>query len=231
MDGVQIQSLGLVEYRTALRLQERFHARVTRSREAEKILLLEHPHVVTVGTRGPETPLLAQSAEDGLPEVHHIRRGGGATYHGPGQLVGYPILDLRRRGRDVHLFLRTLEECLIRTASDVGVSAWRVDKLTGVWTEQGKLASIGVGVKQWVTMHGFALNVSPDLGYFKLIDPCGIPGCPVTSLSALLSRPVSVAEVEPLIRHHLQQLLTVSRPEEKPDEDLFQTADSFEGHC
>ena len=134
-------------------------------------------------------------------------RGGHITYHGPGQLVGYPILDLRRRGRDVHLYLRNLEKCLIRTARDFGLSACRREGLTGIWTEEGKLGSIGVGVRKWITMHGFSLNVATDLRFFEVIDPCGIPGCQVTSMSKLLKRTVSIEEVVPVVSRHLKQVL------------------------
>lgn len=195
--GLQFIDLGLLPYREALDLQERTVARVAAGAE-EVVYLLEHPHVITLGRRANPANLLRTTDSEGRPlEVVRISRGGDVTYHGPGQLVGYPHLDLRQRGRDLHRYLRNLEEVLLRTASAFGIPAFRRPGLTGVWTEAGKLASIGVGVKGWITLHGFALNVNPDLRYFELLNPCGIPDCPMTSLSALAGTVVTVAEVKP----------------------------------
>ncbi len=204
MGGVKIETLGLVDYDKALDLQTQTLESLSRGVISERIFLLEHPHVFTVGRRGQGSP--AQAAHGSIRTVP-ICRGGDITYHGPGQLVGYPILDLRQRGRDVHLYLRKLEECLIRTVRDFGLNAGRRESLTGIWTSQGKLASIGIAVKKWVTMHGFALNVVTDLRYFEGIDPCGIPGCPVTSMSDLLKREISIEEVLPVLSRHLTRVL------------------------
>jgi len=141
-----------------------------------------------------------------------INRGGDVTWHGPGQLVGYPIVDLGRRRRDLHLYLRFLEELLIAVAADYRVEAWRLPGRTGVWTEEGKLASIGVGVRRWVTMHGFALNVAPDLAPFGLINPCGFPDCPVTSLAAEGKSRVSLNEVKITIAGGFARLLDERLP-------------------
>ncbi len=188
--------LGRIEFAKALERQQQLVEAIAAGREEETVLLLEHPPVFTVGRVGDAANLLAERDFDGNPlELIRIGRGGDVTYHGPGQLVAYPHLDLRTRGRDVHRYLRSLEEVLIRLASEFGVEAFRREGLTGVWTEQGKLASIGVGVRRWVTMHGLALNVSTDLRYFSLIRPCGIEDCPVTSLSRLCGRPVKRSEV------------------------------------
>jgi lipoate-protein ligase B len=135
-------------------------------------------------------------------EVHETGRGGDVTYHGPGQIVGYPILDLQPDRCDVHRYVRDLEEVLIRTVADYGVAAHRVDGLTGVWVGDEKLAAIGVRIARWVTSHGFALNVTTDLGYFDLIVPCGITGRGVTSLTRLLGRPVDRADLEDRIGRH-----------------------------
>ncbi len=205
---MKIETLGLVDYDEALDLQTQTLESLSGGVSPERIFLLEHPHVFTVGRRGQGSPRDPAQAAHGSIRTIHISRGGDITYHGPGQLVGYPILDLRRRGRDVHLYLRSLEECLIRTVRDFGLNPRRREGLTGIWTAGGKLASIGIGVRKWVTMHGFALNVATDLRYFEGIDPCGIPGCPVTSLSHLLKREVSIEEVVPVLSRHLTRVLS-----------------------
>jgi lipoate-protein ligase B len=141
----------------------------------------------------------ATLACDGIA-VHETDRGGAVTYHGPGQLVCYPILDLTRHGRDVHLHARRLEEVMLRTAAACGVVAWRRPGYPGVWTAQGKLGALGVAVRRWVTLHGFALNVCPDLDHFVHIVPCGLPGVPATSLACCLGRDVSLAAVRDVVR-------------------------------
>ncbi len=196
---VNFIELGAVAFREAWRLQEDMLERIAAGEAEEAVLLLEHPHVFTIGRTGSIRNLLTGVEEGGDIEVVRINRGGDVTYHGPGQLVGYPLLDLRRRGRDVHRYLRDLEEVLIRTAERLHVESFRRPGFTGVWTRSGKLASIGVGVRRWVTLHGFALNVCTDLSYFKRINPCGIVDCPMTSLSRIRGREVTVAEaVAPL---------------------------------
>jgi lipoyl(octanoyl) transferase len=164
------------------------------------LLLVEHPHVLTLGVRGDggRSHILAAPdvlAERGI-EIHDTGRGGDITYHGPGQLVGYPIVDLAPDRRDVHRYVRDLEDVLIRTAATYGVDAGRVEGLTGVWVGRDKLAAIGVRIARWITSHGFALNVTTDLSYFDLIVPCGIPDRGVTSLARLLGRPVDMHDVE-----------------------------------
>ena len=212
---MKIETLGLVDYETSLDLQTQTLESLSRGLGPERIFLLEHPHVFTVGRRGqtserrrPKGEGRKSRGESREPiRTVHISRGGDITYHGPGQLVGYPILDLRLRARDVHLYLRRLEECLIRTVCDFGLSASRREGLTGIWTDAGKLASIGIGVRKWITMHGFALNVATDLSYFEDIDPCGIPGCSVTSMAQLLKRKIRIEEVAPVLCSHLRQVL------------------------
>jgi lipoyl(octanoyl) transferase len=169
-------------------------------RVGDVLLLLEHPHVLTLGVRAAGSRAHILSTPDALRargvEVFETGRGGDVTYHGPGQLVGYPILDLQPDRPDVHRYVRDLEEVLIRTAADYGVHAERIEGLTGVWVGGEKLGAIGVRISRWVTSHGFALNVATDLDYFSLIVPCGIADRGVTSLARLLGRPVDSAEVE-----------------------------------
>lgn len=206
MGGVTIEEmvfvdLGRIGFHEALQKQEQTVGSIFEGRSPETVYVLEHPHIFTVGRAGNSGNLLAERDWEGNPiELVRINRGGDVTYHGPGQLVGYPHLDLRKRGRDVHAYLRGLEESLIRTAAHFGVAAFRRPGLTGVWTTQGKLASIGIGVRQWITMHGFALNLSTDLRYFQLIHPCGMEDCPMTSLDVLTETQIDPAAVKAAFR-------------------------------
>lgn len=172
-------------------------------RVPDLLLLLEHPHVITLGVAARRSRANVLASADELAgrgvEVHEASRGGDVTYHGPGQLVGYPILDLRPDRCDVHRYVRDLEGVLIATARAFGVAAGRVAGLTGVWVDDCKLAAIGVRLSRWVTSHGFALNVDTDLDYFSLIRPCGIRGRGVASLAALTGRRLSVRDVEPVL--------------------------------
>jgi len=196
--------VGRAAYGPTLRLQERLVAEVKASGpERAYLVLVEHsPPVITLGRGADAANVVAPPAvleAEGV-EIHKASRGGDVTYHGPGQLVGYPILRLDLHGRDVHRYLRDLEEVLIRLLARFGVEAGRSEGQTGVWVGRRKVAAIGVAIRRWVTYHGFALNVCPDLGHFGLIVPCGIRGKGVTSLEKLLGRPVSVAEVKaPLV--------------------------------
>lgn len=167
---------GTVEYAEALGMQQRLVLEVQQGGQ-ETILLLEHPPVYTIGAGGDCANLL-----DSDLDAVRVNRGGDVTWHGPGQLVCYPILELARRGRDLHRYLRFLETLLLQVCSEVGVEGFTVPGRTGVWTQRGKLASIGVGVRRWVSMHGFSLNVAPDISPFASINPCGMPHCPITSL-------------------------------------------------
>ncbi|WP_298269016.1 lipoyl(octanoyl) transferase LipB [Geobacter sp.] len=199
---MRVEEAGIVDYHAAYAIQERLAAGVAAGGAPETLLLLEHPPVYTIGRGGSGTNIL-----DSAIGAVATNRGGDVTYHGPGQLVGYPIIDLGRRGRDLHRYLRFLEEVLIRVAASFGVEAWRVPGRTGIWTEGGKLASIGVGVRRWVTMHGFALNVANDLAPFSRINPCGMAGCPVTSLEILCERAVSLEETKRLVAGEFCDLL------------------------
>ncbi len=178
--------LGLTDYPDALALQQRLHARVADGALEGVLMLLEHPHVYTLGRRGPDEHILAPPAElDRLSaQVYRTNRGGEATYHGPGQLVGYPILNLRSWGSGPLEYVRTLERTISATLADFGIAAESEGRPTGVWTDGAKIAAIGVRVSRGVTTHGFALNVSPDLSYFDHVIPCGIEGCRVTSMAA-----------------------------------------------
>lgn len=190
--------LGVVPYREAWALQRRLVER-RRAREIpDTLVLLSHPPVVTVG-RGATTEHLLGSPDDlaarGV-ELVETDRGGDVTFHGPGQIVGYPVLDLTGRGRDLHRYLRDLEEVILRALGAFGVEAGREPGLTGVWVEGAKVAAIGIRVSRWITHHGFALNVDTDLSYFDLIVPCGISDRPVTSMEEILDRPVERSDVE-----------------------------------
>ncbi len=203
---LSVRDLGRAPYAETLALQKRLLGEV-RDAEEERahLLLVEHdPPVVTFGTSAAEANLLAdeaQLAREGI-ETHRIRRGGDVTYHGPGQLVAYPILRVDLHGRDVHAYLRSLEQVVIRTLEQLGISARRVEGLTGVWVgdeNPRKVAAIGVGVKRWVSYHGLALNVQPNMRHFGLIVPCGISDRPVTSVAELLGTDVSVSRVKPIL--------------------------------
>jgi len=199
-----VRRLGRVEYEAAVDLQKQLVEARRTGAIGDTLLLLEHPPVITLGvkTRGERTHIVASEsalAAAGVA-VFETGRGGDITYHGPGQLVGYPILDLNPDRRDVHRYVRDLEEVLIRAAAGFGIDARRVPGLTGVWVgapgREDKLAAIGVRISRWITSHGFALNVGTNLDHFSLIVPCGIADRGVTSLSRLLGRDVTMAEAE-----------------------------------
>ena len=203
----QALSLGRVDYLRIWELQKALAQRVAEGLQPHTLLLLEHPHVYTLGRRGKETDLLVR--EDELAArgvaVHWVDRGGEATYHGPGQLVGYPILHLRELGTGPLEYVHTLEQVLIGTLADFGINAGLVDGLTGVWVDERKIAAIGVKISRGVTTHGFALNVAPDLSFFDGIVPCGIADKGVTSMELLLDRPIDVKEVIPRLMYHFGQ--------------------------
>jgi lipoyl(octanoyl) transferase len=196
-ERLDVRHLGLVPYADGLELQAALVEERRAGEIPDTLLLLEHPHVITLGSGSHLDHVLAneeERARRGI-ELFETGRGGDVTYHGPGQLVAYPILDLKPDRKDLHRYLRDLEQVMIGVAASFGVEADRSDGLTGVWTEIGKLAAIGVRVSSgWITSHGVALNVSTDLEYFGAIVPCGIEGRDVTSLERELSRSVSIAE-------------------------------------
>jgi lipoyl(octanoyl) transferase len=197
---LEVRRLGVVSYAEGLELQRSLVASRIADEIDDVLLLLQHPHVLTLGVKAGEsrqhvlaTP--ARLAELGV-ELHETGRGGDVTYHGPGQIVGYPIINLKPDRCDVHKYVRDLEECMIRVTGDYGFSAGRLQGLTGAWVGAEKIGAIGVRIQRWVTSHGFAFNVNTDLDFFKLIVPCGITDRGVTSLARLTGREVSVPEVE-----------------------------------
>jgi lipoyl(octanoyl) transferase len=231
--------LGRLGYAESCELQQRVVAARKIAAVPNLLLFCEHPHVLTLGRNGHMDNLrVPQGSLERLGvEFHQSSRGGDVTYHGPGQVVGYPIVQLAEIRRDVGWYVRQLEEVMIRTAASFGVEAFRVPGRTGIWTRaaaspsapEEKLGAIGVHISRWVTSHGFAFNVSTDLGYFDLIVPCGIAGRRATSLEALLARPVSTIEVLPVLaaefgnalglrtetysRHDLEEWLSAPEPD------------------
>jgi lipoyl(octanoyl) transferase len=189
---LQVAELGIVDYAEALRLQEALVAERIRDQIGDTLLMLEHPHVFTLG-RGADERFVRETLP-GVP-IFRVSRGGQVTYHGPGQLVGYPILKLMGNRRDVGRYLRDLEQVMIEALARFGIAAGRRERLTGVWIGARKIASIGVGIRRWVTCHGIALNVAPDLSYFDAIVPCGIEGCEMTSMALLGRGEIPMREV------------------------------------
>lgn len=235
MKELLVVDLGLVEYGAAWDLQRRVVAARKAGAVPDVLLLCEHPHVITLGRNGKRANLLASDHVLGQMGVSFFEtnRGGDITYHGPGQLVGYPILNLSEIRRDVGWYVRSLEEAMIRASAEFGVAGRRVAGRTGVWVEGGaevkdvkeveeakdeeKLAAIGVHLSRWVTSHGFAYNVSTDLRYFDLIVPCGIAGKRATSLEKLLGRRVEIREATPRIAAHLGEILGLQLRSAAPD--------------
>lgn len=192
MCAESVIDLGFSEYEPVwVRMKE---MRVERKlgRIPDTLLLVEHPHVITVGVQGADGEVFPPDVP-----VYQVERGGKATYHGPGQLVGYPIVDLTPRGRDVRRFVHDLEELVAGTLRPMGIEAARVEGKRGVWVQGRKIASVGIAVQEWVTFHGFALNVQTDLGRFEAFHPCGFEGKVMTSLERELGRPVGLDEVRP----------------------------------
>lgn len=210
---LQVTRLGRMGYEAALALQKEIERAVQNRSLPDTLLLLEHPHTLTIGRRGDNSGILSPTAtlESRGVTVFETNRGGKITYHGLGQIVGYPIINLSPDREDVHRFVRDLEEVLIRTMSDFTIEAFRIDGLTGVHTSRGKVAAIGVHIARWVTTHGFALNVNTDLSYFDLIIAC--EGEPVTSMKELLGRELVLAEVEDCIITHFGEVFQ-SKPHE-----------------
>lgn len=203
-----VQRLGLVDYKSALAIQKETELAVKAGLQPDTLLLLEHPHTLTIGRRGDSSSVLLDEEQLRLRNVtlFETNRGGKVTYHGLGQLVGYPIINLSPDREDVHRYVRDLEEVLLRTMSDFGIEAFRIEGLTGVHTERGKVAAIGVHISRWVTTHGFALNVNTDLSYFDLIIAC--EGEPVTSMEHMLGRELKLSEVEDRIVDHFAEVFS-----------------------
>ncbi len=205
-----VKRLGRVEYGEALAIQKATELAVKEGRDPDTLLLLEHPHTLTVGRRGDSAGILMSSdllAARGV-SVFETNRGGKITYHGLGQIVGYPIINLSPDREDVHAFVRDLEEVLIRTLADYEIKAFRIEGLTGVHTPRGKVAAIGVHIARWITTHGFALNVNTDLSFFNLIIACD--GEQVTSMQDLLGHEIDAHEVEDRITRHFAEVFDMS---------------------
>jgi lipoyl(octanoyl) transferase len=209
-----VRRLGQVPYGEGLEIQRALVDERKAGRGTDTLLLLQHPHVITLGVKleSARTHIVASPevlAARGV-EVHETGRGGDVTYHGPGQIVGYPILDLGPDRRDVHRYVRDLEEVMIRVSADYGIEAGRVDGLTGAWVETPrgpeKIGAIGVRLSRWITSHGFAFNVSTDLDFFRLIVPCGIGDRGVTSLEALLGTAPPLEDVEQAFVGHFARV-------------------------
>src|SRR6202789_3796109 len=208
-----VVDLGLISYAAAYALQQQVVAARKRGDLPDVLLLCEHPHVITLGRNGKTANLRASDRLRAQMNVEFCEtdRGGDITYHGPGQIVGYPILDLTEHRRDVRWYVRLLEETMIRASAEFGITARRIEGRHGLWVdadsgEEEKLGAIGVHLSRWVTSHGFSYNVSTDLGYFDLIVPCEIPGKRATSLERLLKRAVSADEVKPRISAHFGEV-------------------------
>ncbi|MGB8004519.1 MAG: lipoyl(octanoyl) transferase LipB [Gaiellaceae bacterium] len=217
--GAYLLDLGLVPYREAWDLQRSLAAAVSQGAIPDAVVFLEHPPVVTLGRRTDSGEVHVPAETD--VEVVETNRGGKSTFHGPGQLVCYPILDLRRHGKDVKKYVRDLEEALIRTLSPLGVEATRIEGLTGVWLERPprKIASIGVHISRWITTHGYALNVDLDPAPFtEWITACGLEDAAFTTVARELDRPVTVDEVRPFARDALAEVFGLTL-EEIPAED------------
>lgn len=217
MKPLDIRRLGVVPYGEALALQRALVDERKAGRIPDTLLLLEHPHVLTVGVKkdGHRHILAAPDRLSALGvEVFDTGRGGDVTYHGPGQLVGYPILNLDPDRRDVHQYVRDLEDVMIRVSADYGLEAGRIKGLSGTWIGAEKIGAIGVRISRWITSHGFAFNVTTDLDFFRLIVPCGIADRGVTSLEARLGRRVSMDEVALRVAARFQDVFgrAVARP-------------------
>src|SRR5205807_6198980 len=193
---LKVERLGRLEYGGALEIQKQTECAILMGAQADTLVLLEHPHTLTLGRRAAQNGIIAPEGvlRERSVTVFETNRGGKVTYHGLGQIVGYPIINLSPDREDVHRYVRDLEEVLIRTMSDFDIESFRVPGLTGVHTTRGKVAAIGVHIARWVTTHGFALNVNTDLSYFDLIVACD--GEPVTSMKELLGREIEMSAVE-----------------------------------
>lgn len=227
---IDVYDLGTVSYQPVWDLQKRAQQALIRQKRGEDsasadlndiFFFVEHPHVYTLGKSGDSAHLLKGISElsDIDAEYIEIDRGGDITYHGPGQIVGYPILDLDQHFTDIHKYLRYLEEVIIRTCGDFGVKAGRIEGLTGVWVGQEKICAMGIRCSRWVTMHGFALNVNTDLSYFQHIVPCGIKDKNVTSISTSAGRRIEEDEVKESIMKHFADVFDVkmNKPDAVPD--------------
>jgi len=210
MREIEVRRLGVVPYDEALAMQHQLVEERRAGRVPDLLLLLQHPAVITLGVKGDGGRANIVATNERLAEfgiaVHETGRGGEVTYHGPGQIVGYPILDLKPDRCDVHRYVRDLEEVMIRVCADYGVTAGRIKGLTGTWVGAEKIGAIGVRLSRWITMHGFAFNVSTDLDHFKLIVPCGIRDRGVTSLERATDNRLSLSQVQDAVVRRFQEI-------------------------
>jgi len=220
---LHVVHLGVVPYREACALQQRLREERLAGRAPDTLLLLEHPPVITLGRSFRREHLLAEEATIARRGIELVTtdRGGSATYHGPGQLVAYGIIDLQARGLDLHSYLRLLEEAMLRTLTDYGITAERDARNAGVWVAGSKIGFVGVHVRRWTTMHGCALNVDLDLDPFALMLPCGLQGVAVTSMSHVLASAAKVEQVTPLFAAHFATLL--GAPVESSEAEVFRS--------
>ena len=202
MRNLDVRDLGLIPYAEAWKLQQELVAERKAGHAPDTLLLLEHPHVITLGRSAQRENILTIPPGVDLQETN---RGGDVTYHGPGQLVGYPIFDLHGLRKDIAWYMRTIEDCLIQALAAFGISAERLPGLTGVWVGKDKIAAMGVHLSRWVTCHGFALNVNTDLSYFDAIIPCGIRGHGVTSMKKVLGHSVEMLDVKQAVIRSFQK--------------------------
>ncbi|NBC24119.1 MAG: lipoyl(octanoyl) transferase LipB [Bacteroidetes bacterium] len=224
MKYIDVYDLGKASYRPVWQLQKELqNGLITQKRlirdgfldvhtQNDMLLFVEHPHVYTLGKSGSSSHLLKAISELSRIDAEYIEidRGGDITYHGPGQIVGYPILDLDRHFTDIHKYLRLLEEVIIRTCADFDIEAGRIEGLTGVWVGQQKICAMGIRCSRWVTMHGFAFNVNTDLTYFDHIVPCGISDKSVTSLSALAGKRIEPVNVKKSLKKHFGKVFNIA---------------------
>jgi lipoyl(octanoyl) transferase len=229
MRDLEVRRLGVVPYDEALAMQRHLVEERRAGRVPDLLLLLQHPAVITLGVKGDGGRANIVATDGRLAElgiaVYETGRGGDVTYHGPGQIVGYPILDLKPDRCDVHRYVRDLEEVMIRVCADYGVTAGRIKGLTGTWVGAEKIGAIGVRLSRWITSHGFAFNVSTDLDHFTLIVPCGISDRGVTSLERATGRRRSLSEVEDVVVRRFQEifereLVDATLPSPSEDERL-----------
>lgn len=215
-----IIDLGMVDYREAWDLQHRLWSRRVDEELPDLLILLEHPHVITLGRRGDRSHLLAsaETLESLKIPIFHTERGGDVTYHGPGQMVAYPILNLKEYGYRIVRYVDQLEEVILRALRDFGIEGRRDHLNRGVWVEIKKIASIGVAIKRWVSLHGLALNYETDLKYFDLIDPCGLEGKKMTSMAEVLGAKVSRERLSERMLFHFQELFGRDWEEKKLQE-------------
>jgi len=215
--------LGLIDYKDAWDLQKSVHQLRVENKIDDVLFLLEHPHTYTFGKTADKENLVSDKKylDENKISVYDIDRGGDITYHGPGQIVGYPIINLTNWQQDTHKYLRAIEEVIIKVCAEYDLDGSRVDKYTGVWLDDRKICAIGIKVSRWITMHGFAFNVNTDLKLFNGIIPCGITGKDVTSLNHELKKEISLSEVKEKIIHHFDVIFNYDQIEFKTKEELL----------